>query len=210
MFPAFFFFSFYISYLPRSPRGLHLYIVFSIYSIDASVICPIPIWYFITYRADLHPEIAWKWGFQDVSVLFPIKKPECDSGFVILVKMIFVLELLNSSTTIDELLLTCKERVTRWTNIGSDLRLYWPGHKCISACASYFTVHVFWMDSFLHAVPFFPARTDPSSSYAHRDRRGGCLWHDSFTNISQKSRRCKRFSFFALDCMVRKWKGLKW
>jgi hypothetical protein len=43
----------------------------------------------------------------------PIKKPECDSGFVILVKMIFVLELLNSSTTVDELLLSCKERVTR-------------------------------------------------------------------------------------------------
>ena len=158
------------------------------------------IFYHISSR--LAPGNRMKMGISGCFSLFPIKKPEYDSGFVILVKMIFVLELFNSSTTVDELLLTCKERVTRWTNIGSDLRLYWPGHKCISACASYFTVHVFWMDSFLHAVPFFPARTDPSSSYAHRDHCGGCLWYDSFTNISQKSRCCKRFSCFALDCMV--------
>ena len=65
------------------------------------------------------------------------------------------LELLNTSTTLCELLLSCKERVASGANISSDLFLCGSGHECVAACASYFTFLVLRMDSLFHAFHLF-------------------------------------------------------
>ena len=77
------------------------------------------------------------------------------------VDIVFLLELFNTAAAIDELLLTCKERMTCWANFKSEFRLGRSRNKRISACASYFTFRVFRMDSFLHAFTSLPLRYSP-------------------------------------------------
>ncbi len=76
------------------------------------------------------------------------------------VEVVFLLEFLDTPAAVGELLLTGKERMACRAYIKPHLRLERPGHKSVSACASYFTVHIFGMDSFLHAYTFFLAASD--------------------------------------------------
>jgi len=71
-----------------------------------------------------------------------------------LVDIVLVLELFNTSASVNELLLTCKERVALWANVKSDFFLEWLCNEWVAACASYFTFLIIWMDSFLHANYF--------------------------------------------------------
>ncbi len=71
---------------------------------------------------------------------------------MLLVDVVLLFELLDTSTAVDELLLACKERMALRADIEPHLRLCGSDHECVPACASYFTFHVVWMDSFPHAV----------------------------------------------------------
>ena len=92
------------------------------------------------------------------------KKTAQVSGFLIsfpggsLVQVVLGLELFHTSASVSELLLSCKEWMARWANVRSDFFLYGLCHKCVTACASYFTFLVVRMDSFLHAIHLFPAQ----------------------------------------------------
>ena len=68
---------------------------------------------------------------------------------------VLVLELLNTTAALSELLLTCKERMASGADIGSDLGLCGPRHERIAACASNFTFLVLRMDSLFHAFHLF-------------------------------------------------------
>ena len=130
------------------------------------------------------------------------------SGFLIsfpggsLVQVVLGLELFHTSASVSELLLSCKEWMARWANVRSDFFLYGLCHKCVTACASYFTFLVVRMDSFLHAIHLFPAQvyhlciiicwiqyhSSFSVSYAHLNFNGFFdvmrFWYDSFEVIS--------------------------
>ena len=73
----------------------------------------------------------------------------------LLVETVLGLELFDAAAPGHVLLLACKERMTRRANVQPDLRLRGHRRKCVSACASNFTFHVFRMDSFLHASHLF-------------------------------------------------------
>ena len=93
------------------------------------------------------------------SSLCPKEKPEISLRlrfFWLWLQVVLVLELFNTSTTVDELLLSCKERMTCWANVKSQFFFCWSGNKRISTCASYFTFLIIRMDSFLHASYLFP------------------------------------------------------
>lgn len=97
---------------------------------------------------------------------FPYKKtPQACKPEVIplrvLVKVVLILELLNTTTAVDELLLTCKERMARRADIKSHFFFRRSGDKSISTCASYFTFLILRMDSFLHAFTSFLLRYNP-------------------------------------------------
>ena len=93
---------------------------------------------------------------------FTAKRSISNSSFLrLLVNVIFVLELLNTSATVDELLLTGEERMTCWANVKSHFFFCWSCNKSITTCASYFTFLIIRMDSFLHASTLFPARSWP-------------------------------------------------
>ena len=130
------------------------------------------------------------------------KKTAQVSGFLIsfpggsLVQVVLGLELFHTSASVSELLLSCKEWMARWANVRSDFFLYGLCHKCVTACASYFTFLVVRMDSFLHAIHLFPAQvyhlciiicwiqyhSSFSVSYAHLNFNGFfdvmLFWHD--------------------------------
>ena len=130
------------------------------------------------------------------------KKTAQVSGFLIsfpsgsLVQVVLGLELFHTSASVSELLLSCKEWMARWANVRSDFFLYGLCHKCVTACASYFTFLVVRMDSFLHAIHLFPAQvyhlciiicwiqyhSSFSVSYAHLNFNGFFdvmrFWHD--------------------------------
>ena len=72
-----------------------------------------------------------------------------------LLESVLVLELLDTSAALRELLLSCKERMAGGANVCSDLGLGGPGHECIAACASNFTFLVLRMDSLFHAFHLF-------------------------------------------------------
>ena len=68
-----------------------------------------------------------------------------------LIQVVLVLEFFNTSASVSEFLLTCKEWMARWANVRSDFFIDGLCHKCVTACASYFTFLVVRMDSFFHA-----------------------------------------------------------
>ena len=72
-----------------------------------------------------------------------------------ILQTVLVLELLNTSAALSELLLSCKERMAGGANIGSDFFLCGLGHERIAACASNFTFLVPRMDSLFHASRLF-------------------------------------------------------
>ena len=72
-----------------------------------------------------------------------------------ILQTVLVLELLNTSAALSELLLSCKERMAGGANIGSDFFLCGLGHERIAACASNFTFLELRMDSLFHAVTSF-------------------------------------------------------
>ena len=76
-------------------------------------------------------------------------------SFLMCLQTVLVLELLNTSAALSELLLSCKERMAGGANIGSDFFLCGLGHERIAACASNFTFLVPRMDSLFHASHLF-------------------------------------------------------
>ena len=70
--------------------------------------------------------------------------------FVSLFDVVLLLELFNTAATVDELLLTCEERMAFGANVQSDFRLCGLCHECVSASACNFAVYIFGMNSFFH------------------------------------------------------------
>ena len=106
-----------------------------------------------------------KWTFKiGISYRQHLKSRRRISGFWffwLYLQVVLVLELFNTSTTVDELLLSCKERMTCWANVKSHFFFYGFRNKRITTCASYFTFLIIRMDSFLHASYLFPAQAMP-------------------------------------------------
>ena len=73
-----------------------------------------------------------------------------------ILQTVLVLELLNTSAALSELLLSCKERMAGGANIGSDFFLCGLGHERIAACASNFRIRVVLrMNTFFHHLHLF-------------------------------------------------------
>ena len=85
---------------------------------------------------------------------------------------VLVLELLNTSAALRELLLTSKERMASGADICSDLSLCGLRHERIAACASNFTFLVLRMDSLFHAIHLFLKLR--ASAAAHQNLTAAC------------------------------------
>ena len=93
--------------------------------------------------------------------------------FPVFLQAVLVLELFDTSAALGELLLSCKERMASGANVCSDLFLCGSRHKCVAACASYFTFLVLRMDSLFHAFTSFLFCFPPSRGWipGGRERR---------------------------------------
>ena len=139
-----------------------------------------------------------------------VKNPVVSTGFgKSLIQIVLVLKFFNSSASVCEFLLTCKEWMARWANICFDFFLYRLCHKCVTACASYFTFLVVRMDSFLHANHLFPAQVKRLRIITARFT-ASTLYHMSTANTSvfshiqiftRKSRVCRYWGSFILSSM---------
>ena len=124
------------------------------------------------------------------------KKTAQVSGFLIsfpggsLVQVVLGLELFHTSASVSELLLSCKEWMARWANVRSDFFLYGLCHKCVTACASYFTFLIFRMDSFLHAFYFLSCSAAATQIFC---LRSFSMLRYSLYTISHMKAKNKRF-----------------
>ena len=75
---------------------------------------------------------------------------------LLLLETVLVLELLNTTAALSELLLSSKERMASGANVSSDFFLGGLCHERIAACASNFTFLELRMDSLFHAFHLFP------------------------------------------------------
>ena len=83
-------------------------------------------------------------------------------------KVVFVLELLYTSTTVSKLLLTCEEWVALWAYFDSHSVSVRKCSKGITTCASNFTFLIIRMDSFLHASsPFLKSLSCALACYSN-------------------------------------------
>ena len=109
------------------------------------------------------------------------------SVLLLFLQTVLVLELLNTSAALSELLLSCKERMASGANVSSDFSLGGLRHECIAACASNFTFLVLRMDSLFHAFHLFLSSGHlPSliaSAAAHQNKTAA---RRSLYNISYK------------------------
>ena len=84
---------------------------------------------------------------------FQRKKSKAVSPFS-LTQFVLTLELLYTTSCINDLLRTCKEWVTLITNIDRHFIFIRLDRKLISTCASYCTINIIWMDIFSHLKTF--------------------------------------------------------
>ena len=82
----------------------------------------------------------------------------------LLLKVVLVLELLNTAATVRELLLTSEKWMALTADVYSHLVLVGESCERITTCASYFTFIVIRMDSFLHVRYLLSSYLDISST----------------------------------------------
>ena len=71
-----------------------------------------------------------------------------------LLEVVFFLELIDTTCSIDDLLAACEEWMAFVADLDLELRLVGKYHEMVSAGTSHFTLYIFWVDTFSHHQTF--------------------------------------------------------
>ena len=82
-------------------------------------------------------------------------RTSCGADSVHLLQVVLLVETINTTAGVYQLLLTCKERVTLGANFDLDVLLGGTGLNYFAACTTDSGLFVVGMDSFLHRIHLF-------------------------------------------------------
>lgn len=117
---------------------------------------------------------------------------------MILFHTIFLIELLNTSTSLVSFLLTCVEWMAFRTDLNVDLFLGRTCYESISAVAGNSCLMVFWMDSFSHFIHLFLILLSSqiySDDFVFQADKISSTLH-SFLIVSHNFENCKPYTIF--------------